>query len=83
MRRSPQVWKKDRGIDFGTTDGDAKKAYSTPLLIKDGGRELLISPFAAATIAYDPKTGEPVYMDDVQRAAAIENERKSIAAFCK
>ncbi|MCX7420131.1 MAG: PQQ-binding-like beta-propeller repeat protein [Planctomycetia bacterium] len=55
------VWKKDRGIDFGTTDGDAKKAYSTPLIIKEGQRELLISPFAAATIAYDPKTGEPIW----------------------
>lgn len=55
------VWKKDRGIDFGTTDGDAKKAYSTPAIIDVGGRELLISPFAVATIAYDPKTGEPIW----------------------
>lgn len=55
------VWKKDRGIDFGTTDGDAKKAYSTPLLIEAGGRKLLVSPFASATIAYDPKTGDPVW----------------------
>jgi len=55
------VWKKDRGIDFGTTDGDGKKAYSTPLVISMNGRELLISPFAAATIAYDPKTGDPVW----------------------
>jgi len=55
------VWKRDRNIDFGTTDGDAKKAYSTPLLINSNGRELLISPFAAATIAYDPKTGDPVW----------------------
>lgn len=55
------VWKKDRGIDFGTTNGDAKKGYSTPSIIKVGGRELLISPFAAATIAYDPKSGEPIW----------------------
>jgi outer membrane protein assembly factor BamB len=55
------VWKRDRDIDFGTTDGDAKKAYSTPLLIKTNGRELLISPFAYATIAYDPKSGEPIW----------------------
>jgi outer membrane protein assembly factor BamB len=55
------VWKKDRNVDFGTTDGDAKKAYSTPILIQERGRELLISPFASATIAYDPKTGEPVW----------------------
>ena len=56
------VWKKDRGIDFGTTDGDAKKGYSTPILIEAGGRKLLISPFAAATIAYDPLNGDPVWM---------------------
>lgn len=55
------VWKQDRNVDFGTTDGDAKKAYSTPLLIKSDGRELLISPFASHTIAYDPKTGEQIW----------------------
>jgi outer membrane protein assembly factor BamB len=55
------VWRRDRDIDFGTTDGDAKKAYSTPKLVHAGGRDLLISPFAGATIAYDPKTGEPIW----------------------
>jgi outer membrane protein assembly factor BamB len=60
-RTGKTVWKTDRGIDFGTTDGDAKKAYSTPLLIESGGKQMLISPFAAATIAYDPKSGEPIW----------------------
>ena len=55
------VWKKDRDVDFGTTDGDAKKAYSTPKLIEVGGRRLLVSPFASATIAYDPQTGTPIW----------------------
>ncbi|MBS0204277.1 MAG: PQQ-binding-like beta-propeller repeat protein [Planctomycetes bacterium] len=55
------VWKKDRNVDFGTTDGDAKKAYSTPKLIEAGGRRLLISPFASATIAYDPASGTPIW----------------------
>lgn len=55
------VWKKDRGIDFETDNGDAKKAYSTPMLIDVAGRKLLISPFAVATIAYDPLTGDPVW----------------------
>ena len=55
------VWKKDRGIDYHTTDGDAKKGYSTPLVIDVAGREMLISPFAYATIAYEPKTGEPIW----------------------
>ncbi len=56
------IWKKDRDIDYGTDNGDAKKAYGTPQLIKVDGRELLVSPFAAATIAYDPKTGERIWM---------------------
>lgn len=60
-RSGETVWKKDRAVDFGTTDGDAKKAYSTPLLIEAGGRELLVSPFASATIAYDPLSGEAVW----------------------
>ncbi|MBC7816666.1 MAG: PQQ-binding-like beta-propeller repeat protein [Planctomycetaceae bacterium] len=55
------VWKQDRGIDYKTKDGDAKKGYSTPSIIEVGGRELLISPFAYATIAYEPKTGEPIW----------------------
>lgn len=55
------VWKRDRGVDYGTDNGDAKKAYSTPLLIEAGGRSLLVSPFASATIAYNPATGEPAW----------------------
>lgn len=55
------AWKKDREIDFGTDNGDAKKAYGTPSIIKVDGRELLVSPFAVGTIAYDPKTGEKVW----------------------
>ena len=55
------VWKQDRNVDFGTTDGDAKKSYSTPLLIKSDGRDMLISPFASHTIAYDPRTGDRIW----------------------
>ncbi len=55
------VWRKDRNVDFGTTDGDAKKGYSTPLLIEAGGKPMLISPFASHTIAYNPKTGDPMW----------------------
>lgn len=56
------VWRRDRNVDFGTTDGDAKKGYSTPIVIQANGREMLISPFASATIAYDPKSGEPLWI---------------------
>ncbi|MBX3443321.1 MAG: PQQ-binding-like beta-propeller repeat protein [Planctomyces sp.] len=60
-RTGETVWKRDRDVDFGTSDGDAKKGYSTPLLIHADGRDQLISPFASATIAYDPLTGEPIW----------------------
>ncbi len=55
---SKTVWKKDRDVDYGTSDGDLKKAFSTPLLINAGGRRQLISPFSKWTISYDPLTGD-------------------------
>lgn len=55
------VWKHDRQIDYGTTDGDAKKAYATPTVVEVAGRPLLVSPAAGATIAYDPLSGDEIW----------------------
>jgi outer membrane protein assembly factor BamB len=55
------VWRKDRNIDYGTTDGDAKKAYPTATVITSQGREQLVIPSAGATIAYDPASGEELW----------------------
>jgi outer membrane protein assembly factor BamB len=55
------VWQKDRNFHSPEVNGDAKKAYSTPLVVKAGGKELLVSPSAGATAAYDPKTGDEVW----------------------
>ena len=55
------VWKKDRKFHPESMNGDMKKAYSTPLLIKSGGKDLLVSPSADATAAYDPKTGDEIW----------------------
>ena len=55
------IWKKDRTIDYGSDDGDMKKAYCTPTVIEHGGQRQLISPAAVATIAYDPLTGEELW----------------------
>ena len=52
------VWNTDRNIDYGTDVGDRKKAYGTPSIIEFKGRQELISPSAAETIAYAPLTGE-------------------------
>ncbi len=55
------VWQADRAIDYGTDDGDMKKAYSTPTAFTHAGRPQLVSPSAVATIAYDPATGEELW----------------------
>tara|TARA_R110002095_G_scaffold44778_1_gene40309 strand:- start:982 stop:2268 length:1287 start_codon:yes stop_codon:yes gene_type:complete len=53
-----EVWKKDRDIDYGTQNGDFKKAFATPRVIEYEGRVQLISPAAKATVSYNPLTGE-------------------------
>ncbi len=51
------VWKKDRSIEYGTDNGDLKKAYGTGAVFEVDGHPLLIYPSAIATIAYDPANG--------------------------
>lgn len=55
------AWRRDRAIDYGTDDGDAKKAYGTGTVIAPGGRGQVILPSAGATIAYDPATGAELW----------------------
>jgi len=55
------VWKADRAYDFGTDDGDQKKAYSTPVVIEAAGRAQLISPAAKAVLSLDPLTGRELW----------------------
>jgi outer membrane protein assembly factor BamB len=55
------VWRKERTINYGTDNGDLKKAYSTPSIVAVDGKAQLISPAAVATTAYDPLTGEELW----------------------
>lgn len=55
------VWKKDRQFHPAEKNGDLKKAYGTPLLIEANKQQLIVSPSAEATAAYDPKTGNEVW----------------------
>lgn len=55
------IWKKDRTIDYGTDNGDYKKAFCTPSIIEANGLAQLVSPAAVATIAYAPRTGEELW----------------------
>jgi outer membrane protein assembly factor BamB len=55
------VWKADRTIDYGTDDGDMKKAYCTCTVFEHQGRLQLVSPAAVGTVAYDPLTGKELW----------------------
>jgi outer membrane protein assembly factor BamB len=55
------VWQKDRNIDYGTDDGDLKKAYGTPSIVTVKGQPQLVSSAAVATIAYEPRTGKELW----------------------
>jgi outer membrane protein assembly factor BamB len=55
------VWKKDRNVEYGSTDGDVMKSYSTPIVIEAAGRTQLISPTSKAALAYDPRSGEEIW----------------------
>jgi outer membrane protein assembly factor BamB len=55
------VWKRDRNIDYGTDNGDRKKAYSTGAIIEYKDRRQFISPSAVETISYDPVSGKELW----------------------
>lgn len=55
------VWKRDRNIDYGSNDGDAKKAYGTGRIIEVDGKPQLVYPSAGATIGYEPASGDEIW----------------------
>jgi outer membrane protein assembly factor BamB len=59
------VWRTDRTHPFGTDNGDFKKAFATPHVIRVGGEDSstlqVISPAAKAIVAYDPSTGRELW----------------------
>jgi outer membrane protein assembly factor BamB len=55
------IWWTDRPHNFGTDDGDRKKAYGTPQIIEAAGRTQLISPTSKGVFSYDPDTGEEIW----------------------
>jgi outer membrane protein assembly factor BamB len=50
------AWKTSRSGKLGD-DPDVKKAYATPIVVRHGDRDVLISPGADWLYGYDPKTG--------------------------
>lgn len=55
------VWKTDRQVDYGTDNGDFKKAFCTPQVFEINGQPQLISPTSKAALAYDPLTGQELW----------------------
>ena len=55
------LWKADRTHDYGTDDGDMKKAFATPVVIEASGRSQLISQAAKAVLSLDPRTGRELW----------------------
>jgi outer membrane protein assembly factor BamB len=63
------VWKVDRSVDFQdldaagrpAADGDFRKAFSTPHIISQDGRPILLSSGAKAHYAYEPATGAEIW----------------------
>lgn len=63
------VWKTDRSIDFKdldangkpSADGDFRKAFSTPHVIQQDGRSVVLSSGAKGHYAYDVATGAELW----------------------
>jgi outer membrane protein assembly factor BamB len=63
------VWRTDRSIDFQdlgpdgrpAVDGDFRKAFSTPVIAKIDGAEVMISLGSKCLYGYDPATGKELW----------------------
>lgn len=63
------VWRTDRDIEWKDLDangvpyneGDFRKGFTTPIVIKFNGSEQLISPASNAIFSYDPATGKELW----------------------
>src|SRR5215831_7868027 len=63
------VWKTDRSVDYQDrqpngqikSDGDFRKAFSTPQIVMVDGRVVLVSPGSMATYGYNPLTGRELW----------------------
>ena len=63
------VWRTDRSVEWddlgpdGTPirEGDFRKAFCTPLIVRAAGRTQMISLGAKAAYAYDPRTGKELW----------------------
>jgi outer membrane protein assembly factor BamB len=56
------IWRTDRPKElYDPLEYIGKKAYTTPIIVRVNGRDVMISNGSAACIAYDPETGKEVW----------------------
>jgi len=68
-RTGETVWRTDRTADWDDlgadglpfSEGDLRKAYSTPLIVEAGGGPLMITAGAKAAYGYNPRTGKELW----------------------
>jgi outer membrane protein assembly factor BamB len=68
-RTGRTVWKTDRTAEWNdlgpdgrpVSEGDLRKAYSTPLIVEVGGKAQMISAGSKATYGYDPPSGRELW----------------------
>ena len=66
------VWKTTRSVDYKDLDtagkpkrnGDMRKAYGTPLIVKSEGKDVLVGAGAMALYGYDPMSGKELWRVD-------------------
>ncbi|MEN8204016.1 MAG: PQQ-binding-like beta-propeller repeat protein [Bacteroidota bacterium] len=73
------LWQTERPKElYDHLEYIGKKAYTTPIIVRVNGRDLMISNGSAACIAYDPETGEEIWRiiqgEDSTIAMPVESE---------
>jgi outer membrane protein assembly factor BamB len=58
------VWKTDRSYDHSRMNPDLRKAYNTPLVVRNEGRDEIISVGAHRVYCYDVHTGREIWYCD-------------------
>ena len=55
------IWRKDRSLDLSHVGDYARKAFSTPLIVKTSSGPHMISPAAQGCYCYDPADGREIW----------------------
>lgn len=56
------LWRAERSIDLEPISADRRKAYSTPVVVRQGDVPVLISCAAEGTYGYDARSGEELWI---------------------